>query len=66
MHQARKEFLNSPYNENELRVVNQLMDFPPIEDEDCEFTKTEKKIINKLYYRMCHDMDDQDFPLYRD
>ena len=66
MHQARKEFLNSPYNEDELRVVNSLMEFPPMEDEDCESTRTENRIINKMYYRMCNDMDDTDFPLYRD
>ena len=65
MHQSRKAFFNSSYNEDELRVVNTLMAFP-IEDDDCEFTKTENKIINKMYYRMCHHLDDTDFPLYRD
>ena len=66
MHQSRKAFFNSSYNEDELRVVNQLMDFPPIEDHVNEFTRTENKLINKMYYRMCHDMDDINFPLYRD
>ena len=66
MHKARKEFLNSPYNEDELRVVNRLMEFPPMEDNDCEFARTENRLINKMYYRMCHDMDDTDFPLYND
>ena len=65
MHQSRKASFNSSYNEDELRVVNTLMAFP-IEDDDCEFTKTENKIINKMYYRMCHHFDDTDFPLYRD
>ena len=66
MHKARKEFLNSSYNEDELRVVNRLMEFPPMEDNDCEFTRTENRLINKMYYRMCHDMDDRQFPLYYD
>ena len=66
LHQARQAFLNSPYSEDELRVVNTLLSEPPIEDDDCEFTKTENKIINKMYYRMCHHLDDTDFPLYRD
>ena len=66
MHQARKAFLNAPYSEDELKTINRLMEFPPIEDNVNEFTRREKKIINKMYYRMCHDMDDTDFPLYRD
>ena len=66
MHKARKAFFNSSYSEEELQTVNRLMEFPPMEDNDCEFTRTENKLINKMYYRMCHDMDDQDFPLYRD
>ncbi len=66
MHKARKEFLNSSYNEDELRVVNRLMEFPPMEDNDCEFSRTGNKLINKMYYRMCNDLDDINFPLYND
>ena len=66
MHKARKAFLNNQYTENELQIINKLMDYPPIEDNDCEFTRTENKLINKMYYRMCHNVDDIDFPLYRD
>ena len=66
MHKARKEFLNRPYSEDELQTINRLMEFPPVEDNDCEFSRMENKIINKMYYRMCHDLDDTDFPLYRD
>ena len=66
MHKARKAFFNSSYSEEELRVVNRLMEFPPMEDNDCEFTRTENKIINKMYYRLCHNLDDINFPLYRD
>ena len=66
MHKARKAFFNSSYSEEELQTVNRLMEFPPMEDSDCEFTRTENRLINKMYYRMCHDMDDTDFPLYRD
>ena len=66
MHKARKPFFNSSYSEEELQTVNRLMEFPPMEDNDCEFTRTENKIINKMFYRMCHDMDDTNFPLYND
>ena len=66
MHKARKEFLNSSYSEEELQTVNRLMEFPPMEDNDCEFTRTENKIINKMFYRMCNDLDDINFPLYND
>ena len=66
MHKARKAFFNSSYSEEELRVVNRLMEFPPMEDNDCEFTRTENKIINKMFYRMCNDLDDINFPLYND
>ena len=66
MHKARKEYFNTSYTENELQIINQLMEFPPMEDNDCEFTKTETKLINKMFYRMCNDLDDKDFPLYRD
>ena len=48
------------------QTINRLMEFPPMEDNDCEFTRTENKIINKMFYRMCHDMDDTNFPLYND
>ena len=66
MHQARKAFFNSSYSEEELQTINRLMEFPPMEDNDCEFSRTENKLINKMYYRMCHDMDDTNFPLYND
>ena len=66
MHQARKAFLNSSYSEDELQTINRLMEDPPIEDNVNEFTRTENKIINKTFYRMCNDMDDTNFPLYRD
>ena len=66
MHKARKAFFNSSYSEEELQTVNRLMEFPPMEDNDCEFTRTENRLINKMYYRMCHDMDDINFPLYND
>ena len=66
MHQARKAFLKNPYSEDELQTINRLMEFPPIEDNDCEFTRSENKIINKMFYRMCNDMDDINFPLYND
>ena len=66
LHQARKAFFNSPYSEEELQTINRLMEFPPIEDHVNEFTRTENKIINKMYYRLCHNLDDTDFPLYRD
>ena len=66
MHKARKAFFNSSYSEEELQTVNRLMEFPPMEDNDCEFSRTENKLINKMYYRMCHNLDDINFPLYRD
>ena len=66
MHKARKEYFNTSYTENELQTVNRLMEFPPMEDNDCEFTRTENRLINKMFYRMCNDLDDKDFPLYRD
>ena len=66
MHKARKEYFNTSYTENELQIINQLMEFPPMEDNDCEFTRTENRLINKMFYRMCNDLDDKDFPLYRD
>ena len=66
MHKARKEFFNSSYSEEELQTVNRLMEFPPMEDNDCEFTRTENKIINKMYFRLCNDLDDINFPLYND
>ena len=66
MHKARKEYLISSYSEEELQTVNRLMEFPPMEDNDCEFTKTETKLINKMFYRMCNDLDDINFPLYND
>ena len=66
MHKARKAFFNSSYSEDELQTINRLMEYPPMEDNDCEFTRTENKIINKMFYRMCHNMDDINFPLYRD
>ena len=66
MHQARKAFFNSPYSEDELQTINRLMEFPPMEDNDCEFSRTENKLINKMFYRMWHDMDDTNFPLYND
>ena len=56
MHKARQEYFHKSYTENELQIIDQLMD-SPIEDNDCEFTKTETKVINKMYYRMCHDLD---------
>ena len=66
MHKARKAFFNSSYSEEELHTVNRLMEFPPMEDNDCEFTRTENRLINKMYYRMCNDLDDINFPLYND
>ena len=34
-----------------------------IEDDDSyEFTNTEKKIIDKMYYRMCHQIESNQFP----
>ena len=56
MHKARQEYFHNSYTENDLQIVNYLME-SPIEDNDCEFTKTETKVINKMYYRMCHDLD---------
>ena len=66
MHQSRKAFFNSSCSEDELQTINRLMEFPPMEDNDCEFSRTENKLINKMYYRMCHNLDDINFPLYRD
>ena len=66
MHKAKKAFFERPYSEEELQTINRLIASPPIEDNDCEFTRTENKIISKMFYRMCHDMDDTNFPLYRD
>ena len=64
MHKARKEFFNSSYSEEELQTVNRLMELPPMEDNNCEFTRIENKMINKMFYRMCNDLDDINFPLY--